>query len=222
MTTWTDALTKAPIIPALRGLTSHDAVSVADTLCELGATVLEVPLRTKNPAFSDVEQEAVKALSIILEQRPQVFVAAGTVMRKSDIDLLSDLGVKLCLSLSLSPSIVEYSASKGIEMIPGVETMTEVIEASRAGAAGLKLFPATIKEPNGGQSVRLTPGFVSYLARFVSLPLIPAGNAFGDGLAKSYLECGAKAVNVGAQLFEPGIELHVLRERYLSLSSQWA
>src|SRR5690606_11994809 len=104
---------------------------------------------------------------------------------------------------------------------PGVETVTEAIAATKAGASGLKLFPAVIREPDGGTSVRITPGFINYLCRFLPIPIIPSGNSFDNGIASAYLRSGAIAVNVGAQLYEPSISTELLEQRFSELARQF-
>jgi len=198
-----------------------EAHGVAETFLQFGVSVLEVPLRTKNPAFSPIEAEAIEVLKVLLRSfGDKAVIVAGTVTNESDLDSLQDLGLTTCLSLNLQTDLVQRAVERGMDFIPGVETVTEAIAATRAGAAGLKLFPAVIREPDGGSSVRLTPGYVNYLCRFLSLPVIPSGNAFEDGIAAAYLRSGAIALNVGAQLYEPGISLEALRKRFGALARQ--
>lgn len=217
------ALSGMRLIPALRGLPTKEALGVAETLVGLGATVLEIPLRTKDPAFSPIDAEALGSLKLLVAAfDSRVTIVAGTVMNVSDLEIVQDLGVHTCLSLNLQTDLVERAVERGMAFIPGVETITEAIAATKAGAAGLKLFPAVIREPDGGTSVRVTPGFVAYLCRFLSIPIIPAGNSFENGIAAAYLRSGALAVNVGAQLYEPGISLGALQERFNLLASECA
>lgn len=216
------ALSSTHVIPALRGLTAQEALGVSETLLRLGVTVLEVPLRTRDPAFSPIDPEALKVLKLLVaEFKTQAIIVAGTVTRDSDLDIVQELGISTCLSLNLQTDLVQHAVERGLDFIPGVETVTEAIAATRAGAAGLKLFPAVIREPDGRTSVRITPGFVSYICKFISVPVIPAGNSFDDGIAAAYLQSGAIAVNVGAQIYQPGISLEVLQQRFGALANQF-
>jgi 2-dehydro-3-deoxyphosphogalactonate aldolase len=215
---WFYRLKQCSLIPALRGLTSTDAVAVVEALLDAGITVLEVPLRTRNPTSSPIDQEALKVLSILSKgYGDRATVAAGTVMNNSDLQILDDLGVRVCFSLCLRCDVVALAAARGIEFIPGVETVSEVLAAIDAGAAGVKLFPATIKESDGNTTVRITPGYVNYLSRFITDPIIPAGNAFQDDLWSRYIASGAAAINIGSQLYEAGISLHELTDRFQRL-----
>ena len=162
-----------------------------------------------------------KLLKLLLKTfSDRAVIVAGTVTSDSDLDSLQQLGITTCLSLNLQTELVQHAVERGMDFIPGVETVTEAIAAVRAGAAGLKLFPAVIREPDGGSSVRMTPGYVNYLCRFLSLPVIPSGNAFEGGIAAAYLNSGAIAVNVGAQLYQPGISLEILRMRVEVITDQ--
>lgn len=216
------ALSITRIIPALRGITAAEVPSVAETLLEFGVTVLEVPLRTKDPAFSSIEDDALKSLEKLVENyASSATIVAGTVTNDRDLDVLQNIGVTNCFSLNLQPELIEHAVRCGMNFVPGVETVTEAIAATRAGAVGLKLFPAVVREPDGQTSVRLTPGFVSYLCRFMSVPIIPAGNAFDNGIAGAYLRAGAIALNIGAQLYQPGVSMESLRNRLVALISQF-
>jgi 2-dehydro-3-deoxyphosphogalactonate aldolase len=215
------ALSTSRVVPALRGLSATEAHGIAETFLQFGVSVLEVPVRTTDPAFSPIETQALEALEVLLDAfRDKAVIVAGTVTRDSDLDTLQHLGVSACLSLNLQTDLVQNAVRRGMDFIPGVETVTEAIEATRAGAVGLKLFPAVMREPDGGTSVRLTPGYVSYLCRFLSLPVMPSGNAFEQGIAAAYLRSGAIAINVGAQLYQPGISLEELSRRLGELARQ--
>lgn len=216
------ALSSMPVVPALRGITLKEARIVAETLIRLGVKVLEVPLRTKNPAFSAIEPDALEVLKFFnTEYQNEAVVVAGTVMNHDDLDVLQKLGVNTCMSLNLQTDLVKDAAERGLYFFPGVETVTEAIAATKAGASGLKLFPAVIREPDGGTSVRITPGFVSYLCRFLPIPMIPSGNSFDNGMASAYLKSGATAVNIGAQLYEPAISAETLEQRFFELMRQF-
>jgi 2-dehydro-3-deoxyphosphogluconate aldolase/(4S)-4-hydroxy-2-oxoglutarate aldolase len=94
------------------------------------------------------------------------------------------------------------AVERGIPMIPGAFTPTEVATAWGAGVAAVKVFPASI----------VGPGIVSALrGPFGDLPLIPTGGITAVNAA-SYLEAGAIAVGIGAWLTDQD-DLTVIDER---------
>lgn len=215
-----DALRRQPFIPALRGLSADEALAIAGLMMDQGVTVLEVPLRTKDPFKSPIDQDALRALTLLQEQMGHTAVViAGSILRSEDVDVIQDIGVRCCFSLVCQPEVIRYAASREIDFVPGVDTVTEAIAAAASGAAALKLFPAVIREPDGTVTVRITPGYVEYLSRFLSLPLIPAGNMYTQTIASEYLRAGAAGLNVGAQVFRPDSSREELAEstkRFLS------
>jgi 2-dehydro-3-deoxyphosphogalactonate aldolase len=209
-----DAIASMPIIVALRGIQENEVNDVGKVLIDNGITVLEVPIRTKNAALSSLDANAIRSLNKVIEiYGEKAFVAAGTVMRVEDLSILIKAGIKVCLSPILNTDIVSEASNLGLSFIPGVETVSEAMSAITSGAKGLKLFPSVYCEPNGNVTVRHSPGYVRYLSKFVSCPIFPSGDAFLNDLPASYLAAGAAGINVGAQLYEPHIDIKELAAR---------
>ncbi len=130
-----------------------------------------------------------------------------------DLSTLQSLGVKVCLSPGLNQDVVKEANSLGISFIPGVETFSESMTAISAGAKGLKMFPSFFYEPNGDVTLRISPGYVQYLAKFVSCPIFMSGSVDINDLPLSYLTAGATGFNIGAQIYQPNIDLKELAAR---------
>ena len=85
---------------------------------------------------------------------------------------------------------VTYCAGLGVPVMPGAFTPTEVQTAWRAGAAVVKVFPAT----------KLGPGyFQDILAPLPHLKLMPTGGVDLEN-AGGFVLAGAVAVGVGGAL----------------------
>lgn len=54
---------------------------------------------------------------------------------------------------------------------------------------------------------------MGYLAKFVSCPIIVSGGVAADDLPMSYLAAGAAGFNLGAQIYQPNIDLKELTAR---------
>jgi 2-dehydro-3-deoxyphosphogluconate aldolase/(4S)-4-hydroxy-2-oxoglutarate aldolase len=79
-------------------------------------------------------------------------------------------------------------------MFPGAATPTEVLAAWRAGAAAVKVFPAS----------SLGASFLRELGGpFPDIPLLPTGGISVDNAA-SFIQAGAIAVGIGSWLFGGG------------------
>ncbi len=88
--------------------------------------------------------------------------------------------------------------ARGIPAFPGALTPTEILAASRAGAAAVKVFPAGVLGPR-------------YLLEahgpLPGIPLIPTGGVTADN-APEFIAAGAVAVGLGGWLTgsgDPGI-----------------
>jgi 2-dehydro-3-deoxyphosphogluconate aldolase/(4S)-4-hydroxy-2-oxoglutarate aldolase len=110
------------------------------------------------------------------------------------IDVLKELkrvyGSKL-VSPSLHMDVIKETKARGKVSLPGALTPTEVITAWRAGADFVKVFPCSAM---GGASY-----LKSLKAPFPYLRLVPTGGVTLE-TAASFLEAGASALGVGADL----------------------
>jgi 2-dehydro-3-deoxyphosphogluconate aldolase/(4S)-4-hydroxy-2-oxoglutarate aldolase len=87
-------------------------------------------------------------------------------------------------------------------MIPGAFTPTEVAVAWNAGAAAVKVFPASVGGPGLLKAIR---------GPFGDLPLVPTGGITASN-AGAFLAAGAVAVGVGGWLTDHD-DLAVVGER---------
>ena len=95
-----------------------------------------------------------------------------------------------------------WAAGRGIPAFPGCATPTEVLAAWRAGAAAIKVFPASV----------LGPAFVRELrGPFPDIPVVPTGGVTVE-TAPSFIAAGAVAVGMGGWLVGDGATAGV-RER---------
>ena len=151
------------------------AEELADALVAGGLHVAEVTFRT--PAAT----EAIRRMA----KNPDLVVGAGTVVRPEQVDRAVDAGARFVVSPGLSPTVVARARERGIDVLPGVVTPSEVIAALDLGLSTLKFFPAaqygglaTLKAlASPFPDVRFIPtGGVSLtnLIDYLSLPTVPA------------------------------------------------
>lgn len=157
-----------------------DLDRVVDELVEAGIHVVEVTLD------SDDALDAIARL----RARDGVAVLAGTVRTAADAAAAVAAGAEACVGPSFVPAVVEQCRALGTPVIPGALTPTEVDAAWRAGAAMVKLFPASL----GG------PRYLRELAApLAGVPLMATGG-IDAGNAADFLDAGAVAVGVGSSL----------------------
>jgi 2-dehydro-3-deoxyphosphogluconate aldolase/(4S)-4-hydroxy-2-oxoglutarate aldolase len=157
------------IIPVLTVDAAKDAVPVAEALREGGLPLAEVTLRT--PAALD----AIARLA----QEEGFLVGAGTVTRAADVPGILDAGAKFIVSPGFSPSVVRECQSRGVPVLPGISTATELQMAVEAGINVVKFFPA---EAAGGIAA------VSAISSpFPDVRFVPTGGV-GPGNLTDYLD----------------------------------
>ena len=71
-----------------------------------------------------------------------MYVGAGTVLTKKQVELTQKAGGKFIISPDAYPEVIEATRGLGMVSIPGAVTPTEMQIAHRAGADFIKLFPA--------------------------------------------------------------------------------
>jgi 2-dehydro-3-deoxyphosphogluconate aldolase / (4S)-4-hydroxy-2-oxoglutarate aldolase len=151
------------------------AEGLADALVAGGLHVAEVTFRTA------AATEAIRRMA----KHPELVVGAGTVVRAEQVDQAVDAGARFVVSPGLSPAVAARARERGIDVLPGVVTPSEVITALDLGLSTLKFFPAaqyggvaTLKAlASPFPDVRFIPtGGVSLanLSDYLALPTVPA------------------------------------------------
>ena len=134
------------IIAILRGITPAEAVPICECLIEAGITRIEVPLNSPHPITS------IAAMAKAFGHHAQI--GAGTVLTVNDVHDVSDAGGRLIVSPNCDTDVIRASKALGLQSWPGVMTPTECFAALKAGADGLKIFPASLVGPDGLKAIR--------------------------------------------------------------------
>ena len=110
-------LAETGIVPAVVIEDAKNAAALGQALLDGGIPCAEIEFQTKAAA------SAIHALS---EELPDLLVGAGTVLTAEQVDLAVDAGAGFVVSPGLNPNIVQYCRRKGIPIIPGVATPSDV------------------------------------------------------------------------------------------------
>jgi 2-dehydro-3-deoxyphosphogalactonate aldolase len=185
-----------PLVAILRGLQPDEAQGVVTALIEIGFTAIEIPLNSPDP-FRSIEIAAKLA-------PPQCLIGAGTVLTVEDVERLESAGGKLMVSPNVEPQVIASAAARGMVTLPGIFTPTEALAAARAGATGLKFFPASVLGASGINAIRAV------------LPkdlLIAAVGGVSEANFSEYMSAGITAFGLGSSLYKPGMSAAQVRER---------
>lgn len=184
------------IIAILRGITPDEAVPVCTELVNAGITLIEVPLNSPNAV--DSIGRAVKALGERAE------IGAGTVLTLDDVRAVAGAGGTFIVSPDTNPVVIEETVRLGLKSYPGVFTPTDAFAAIRAGATGLKFFPAEVLGAKGIKAMKavLPP----------ALPLYAVGGANPDNFHE-FFAVGCAGFGLGTYLYKPGMTAADVAER---------
>jgi 2-dehydro-3-deoxyphosphogalactonate aldolase len=181
------ALNQCPIVAILRGVKPDEVDAVGDALVEAGIIVIEVPLNSPDP-FDSIGRLAKR-------YGARALIGAGTVLEPADVARVKDAGGQLIVAPNFDADVVRAAKAAGLVALPGVMTPSEGFAALKAGADGLKLFPAEIIPP---------AVFKAWRAVFPADCLLLAVGGVGVDNLKIYAQAGASGYGIGSALYKPG------------------
>ena len=126
---------QGPVIPVMVIQKVEHAVPIARALLAGGVRVLEITLRT--PA-------ALDAIALIRREVPEAMVGAGTVTSEADLEAVTLAGAVFAISPGLTPRLLEAASRRGIALIPGIATVSELMTGIELGYDHFKFFPAQV------------------------------------------------------------------------------
>lgn len=164
-----DQIQKLGIVPVVVLDDAKDAEPLGKALCEGGLPCAEVTFRT---------EAAEESIRIMSTNFPEMLVGAGTVLTTGQVDRAVAAGAQFIVSPGLNPNVVTYCIEKGIPVIPGTATPTEVEAALELGLKVVKFFPA---EACGGLKM-----IKAMAAPYTDVKFMPTGGINADNV-KEYL-----------------------------------
>lgn len=184
------------LVAILRGIRPEETEAIVAALIEEGLEAIEIPLNSPDP-FASIEAAARLAPDHVL-------IGAGTVLAVEQVDLLNYAGGRLMVSPNVDPQVIARASAHGMVTMPGVLTPTEAFAALKAGASGLKFFPANLLGPSIIQaiSVVLPPGTV-----------IGAVGGVGEKEFSAYASAGIRTFGLGSSLYRPGATVGEVRAK---------
>lgn len=180
-------LGQCALVAIIRGVTPGEVEAVAEAIIQAGIRIVEVPLNSPNPLDS-IERLARRFGG-------EALIGAGTVLDPADVGRVRDVGGRLVVSPNTYAPVIEAAAAADMVSMPGYFTPSEAFEAIRAGAHGLKLFPAEAASPAMVRAQR------AVLPK--DIPLLVVGGVRADGM-KPWLEAGADGFGLGSGVYKPG------------------
>ena len=176
-------LTAGGIVPVIRADSADTAVLIVEALVAGGIRTLEITMTVP---------DAIGAIRTVAERFGRdVLLGAGTVTSRALAEGSIDAGAEFLVTPCVVPEVIAVARERGVAVLPGAMTPTEVFTAWSAGGDIVKIFPAS------------NVGGASYLKAlkgpFPQIPLCPTGGVNLQTIGE-FVKAGAAAVGVGGEL----------------------
>ncbi len=173
------------LVPVLRATSVHQGLAMARAIAAGGIDVLEITMTTPG---------ALEVIRTLVREEPALLIGAGTVLDAETARACMLEGAQFIVSPVTNLKTIETCRRYSCPVMPGALTPTEVMHAWEAGADLIKLFPASAM--GGAKYIR------SLKAPFPQVNFIPTGG-ISLATAEDFLDAGAFALGVGADLADP-------------------
>ena len=178
-------LARAGVLPVVTVASAEQAVPMAQALLAGGLACIEITFR------SDAAADAIRAIRAGV---PEMLLGAGTVLTTDQADAAIDAGASFLVSPGFGPDVVDHARARGVAMLPGIATPTELQAALARDLRIVKVFPAAVL---GG------PAFLQALqAPYPMMRFVPTGGVTPASLPE-YLALDCVAAVGGTWLARP-------------------
>jgi 2-dehydro-3-deoxyphosphogluconate aldolase/(4S)-4-hydroxy-2-oxoglutarate aldolase len=181
-----DLFKKLPVVGILRFFKKEEIEKLIPASMEGGLCNIEVTMNSEGAL------DQIKLAREIMGDKGNV--GAGTVTGVTELETALRAGAQFIVTPAVFPDLIRICAARGVPMMPGAMTPTEVLTAWKAGPPTMvKVFPAD----------QLGPAHIKALkGPFPQIPLMPTGGVTVETLP-AFKKAGADAFGVGGPLFDP-------------------
>jgi len=175
-----------PIVAILRGFETDTVRDLVRAVRRGGIRIVEVTMNS--PDLERSMRAAVEAGG------DGAIIGAGTVCTVDDLDRALAAGARFIVTPVLVPEVIIACKERGVPVMPGALTPTEIWRAWELGADIVKVFPAN----------HFGPGYIRDVkAPLSGIRLMPTGGVDAETIAL-FRKSGADAFGVGSALFDAG------------------
>lgn len=172
------------VVAVVRLTDLTDAVAVTEALVAGGVRAVE---------FTFTNRDAARAISAaVAALGGDAFIGAGSVLDPETAREAILAGAEYVVTPTTKAKTIRMCSRYGVKALVGALTPTEMVTAVEAGAAYVKVFPASLGGPRYLKDV---------LGPLPQLQLIPTGGVSVDNAAE-FLTAGAVAVALGSNLVD--------------------
>jgi 2-dehydro-3-deoxyphosphogluconate aldolase/(4S)-4-hydroxy-2-oxoglutarate aldolase len=175
-----------------------------DVIEQIGVALSDGGVRAVEVTTNSSDAHA--AIERLRQRLPDVLVGVGTVTTLAQLQTFAGAGAQFVVMPNTDPPVIEDAVRRGLANFPGALTPTEVLNAWRAGASAVKVFPAGTVGPDY---------FRALAGPYPEVELVATGG-FRIAEATDYLAAGARAVAMGTELVpstETELDLEAVQAR---------
>jgi 2-dehydro-3-deoxyphosphogluconate aldolase / (4S)-4-hydroxy-2-oxoglutarate aldolase len=178
-----ELLRNTGVVAVIRTENPADLVSVARALGEGGVKFVEITMTI--PGALDIIHDAAAQL-----KGTDIIIGAGTVLDAPTARAAICAGSQFVVGPGFDFETVRICNTYGVPVMPGAFTPTEIIQAWKAGADAVKIFPAEVGGPAYLKSIK---------EPLPQVELMPT-KGVDFNTAAAYIKAGAIAVGTGTCL----------------------
>lgn len=172
------------VVAVIRMKDTNRLLKVIEAVRSGGVKCIEITMTV--PGAVEIIRELSKAVPA------DVLIGAGTVVDEVTAGEVIDAGATFVVGPTLNLSVVKLCVNRGVAVMPGCYTPTEILAGWKAGADIIKVFPATSLGPKY---------FKDLQGPFPDIRLMPTGGVTIENVGE-WIEAGACAVGIGSDLLD--------------------
>lgn len=123
----------SPVMPVVQIKDIEQAIPLASALFAGGINALEVTLRTPI---------ALEAVQLLNRTFPDALIGVGTVVIPEQLEQAIAAGAKFAFSPGATQALLQAGCAASIPFIPGVSSISEIMDGLTLGYTHFKFFPA--------------------------------------------------------------------------------
>lgn len=177
-----DMLGEEKIIGILRGFEAEKTRKLIGIYKEMGIIFIEITYNSP------------EALKIVGEyaDKSDVYIGVGTVKNRDELEKALESGAQFIVTPNYNSEVVKTAKKRGLPIISGAYTPSEIYNAWQDGADAVKLFPASVAGTDYLKSIR---------GPIPEVDIIPTGGIDENNI-NDFLDAGAFAFGIGGGLVD--------------------
>ena len=180
------------VVAVVRVDSQDEAVGATRALLKGGVRCIEITFTVPDAARVIAHVAKENAAGDFESPDGALCLGAGTVTSPEQANAAIDAGATYLVSPCVVPEVIAVANARGVVMLPGALTPTEIFNAYQLGGDIIKVFPAT----------KMGPGYLKDLkGPFPKIPLMPTGGVDAAN-ATEWIKAGAVALGVGGKLVD--------------------